>query len=263
MINAKNIYKKFTHPVKDLEVLKNFIFKKNFKKNLKANEFFSLHDINFEIENGENVLVIGNSKSGKTTLYSILNEKINYDYGILNISKSIFSNNFCKFPHNMMPRASLNEFIEVLVAFNNNFDLKFRNFHLKNFIIKDLDLNKEDLNKNFYDFSINLHRNIILSLACYTGHKIYLFDNWGFKFDDFGQNIIQNFVSQKKNEINIFFGNADEDFVFKYIDKIIILEDGKLSSCKKINDYDKEFLLKNLKNYKSQSEDLVEIDDEA
>ena len=266
MIIAKNLYKKYSYPVNDLEVLFSFFFKKKFKKQLKKNEFYGLENVSFEIKPFENILILGDKKSGKSTLYGIFSSKINFDFGDLKCSRSIFANNFCKFPQNMLPRASLNNYLDVIIAFNNNVDRIYRGVYIKKKIINFFEITKKDLNKNFYDFSIKFHRQIILYITIFTGHKIYMFDNWPFGFDKdkYTKKIINTFFKKKKKNICVFIGNFEISHVEKYISKIIILENGKLRSCKNVKFYDRKVLQKLLQKYNNQTSDsdFMEIEDD-
>lgn len=266
MIIVKNLYKKYSYPVNDLEILISFLFKKKFKKQLKKNEFYGLENVSFKINPSENILILGDKKSGKSTLYGILSNKIDFDYGDLKCSRSIFANNFCKFPQNMLPRASLDNYLDVIIAFNNNIHSIYTNMFIKKKIINFFNITKKDLKKNFYDFSVKLHRQIILYITIFTDFKIYMFDNWPFSFDTdkYTKKIVDTFFNKKKKNICIFIGKFEIYDIQKYMNKIIVLKNGKLTSCKDVKLYDKTSLRKLLKKYNNQAgdSDFMEIEDD-
>ncbi len=79
MIEVKNLTKIYKIYDKTGDRIKEALFPK--KKGEKAQEFFALRDVNFSIEKGETVGIIGKNGSGKSTLLKILTGVINQTTG--------------------------------------------------------------------------------------------------------------------------------------------------------------------------------------
>ena len=98
----KNLTKVNQIPVNELNVIKKlFLFKKYSNSNFK-NHFISLKNINLEIFGNEKVFVIGKPGSGKSSLFSVLSKKVDYDYGEITISNNIYSSTLIRIPPNLI-----------------------------------------------------------------------------------------------------------------------------------------------------------------
>ena len=93
-----------------------------------------------------------------------------------------------------------------------------------------------------------------------------MFDNWPFGLDKdkYTKKIINTFFNKKKKNICIFVGKFKIYDVQKYMNKIIVLKNGKLISCKDVNFYNKKTLQKLLQKYNNQTgdSDFIEIEDD-
>lgn len=259
MITVKRLSKKFCVPTNDLEVLKKLFFIYKTKNFLKKNEFYSLKNINFKIKPGETIFVIGKQGSGKTTLFSVLSDKINYEEGLIIKSGNCFYSTLINLPPNLFPRLELISYIKVILSFYSKNQKLDSNYLIKK-IINLLKLSKNQLNSNFYEIEKNIFKLIVLAIACFQNNKIYLFDNFNFNFDNFiFQKIWKKFEYNSKDKIKIIFSCNNIDFIKSNADKVMILDNGivkKFDFIKNIND-------KELLNYRfsKSGDDLIEDDE--
>ncbi|MBO5955611.1 MAG: ABC transporter ATP-binding protein, partial [Clostridia bacterium] len=79
MIEVKNLSKMYKIYEKPGDRIKEALFPKSYEG--KIQEFFALRDVNFSIEKGETVGIIGKNGSGKSTLLKILTGVINHTSG--------------------------------------------------------------------------------------------------------------------------------------------------------------------------------------
>ena len=259
MIRMINLDKKFIVPVDDFEVIKKLFFIKKNQNFLKKNEFYSLKDINIEINYGEKIFVIGKSGSGKTTLFSILSDKIDFDRGRLEKSNNLFASTLINLPPNLFPRLNLKNFIKMIISFFS----KNQEKNSKNIIKEIIDLLKisqNDLSGNFYEKDKSIYKLIVLAIASYEKNKIYLFDNFNFKFEsEIFENIWKKFKENTKFQTHIIFSCNNVNFIKKNADKILLLDNGnvkKFDFVKKFNDSEIEDAIKN-----EQNDDFIDDDE--
>lgn len=256
MIKISNLYKKFQYPINELQVLKKLFLSGKGNYELSNNQFYGLQNINLEFANNDKIFVLGKSGAGKTTLYSILSNIIDYDYGEKKSSNSIFSSSFRPLPQNLLPRMSLEKLINFLISFhmkNLNFDT-FKN--LKSDILNFLNISNQDSKKYWYEFPQEYQYLIILKLATYSNEKIYLFDNFFFLNNDQKLDLAKKFFENKKNKIIIIFDCFNLELIKKYANKILILDNGEVKDFRKINEIENMSLENLIKLNKSEVEYL-------
>lgn len=247
MIKIINLYKKFQYPINEFQVLKKLFFNNKENCELSNNQFYGLQNINLEFAENDKIFVLGKSGAGKTTLYSILSNIIDYDYGEKKSSNSIFSSSFRPLPQNLLPRMSLEKLVNFLISFhikNLNFDI-YKN--LKSDILNYLNISNRDSKKYWYEFPQEYQYLIILKLAIFSNEKIYLFDNFFFLNNDQKLNLAEKFFNKKKNKTIIVFDCFNLELIKKYAKKILILNNGKVKDIveiNKINDMSLENLIK-------------------
>ena len=91
MIKVNNLYKIYESPVNEINVLQKLFLGKKNKELERKTQFFALKNVSFEIDTNEKVFVLGDTASGKSTLYSILAKKIDHDCGKVEMSNNFFS----------------------------------------------------------------------------------------------------------------------------------------------------------------------------
>ncbi len=259
MLKIIKLEKKFRLPIEDIEIIKKLFFLHKDKSNLKKNEFYSLNDINLEINSGEKVFIIGPSGSGKTTLFSILSDKINFDNGSIKKSNNLFSSTLINLPPNLFPGLKLKNYIRTILSFTTR-NQKFSSKKIVNEIIKLLNLTKEDLNRNFYEKDKSIYKLIVLAISCFENNKLYLFDNFNFNFkEEIFKNIWSLFKTNNRNKIQIIFSCNNVDFIKTNADKVLVLENGKIKKFDFIENFNDDELRNFINN--NQDDDLIEDDE--
>lgn len=257
MLRVKNLYKKFQYPINEIDVIKKIFYKSKFKKKLKNNEFYGLENINFEADNGDKIFVLGSPASGKTTLFSILSKIIDYDSGSIICSNSIFSSPLRPISQNLIPRLSLDDFIDFLISFHLK-DLTIDYKSLRANILDFIKIEKKYSSGNFYDFNQIIHIQIILYLATISTHKIFLFDNFNIYKNLINKQLVDNFLSNNKF-INIFFDCVDLDLIINTATKVLILEEGKIKKFDRISNFTKDEI-KEIINFSKNENEFIDID---
>lgn len=257
MLKVKNLYKKFQYPINELNIIGKLILKSKFSNQLKKNEFFALENINFEAEDDDKIFVLGGAASGKTTLYSVLSKIIDFDSGSIECSNSIFSSPLKPIPQNLIPRMSLNGFIDFLISFHIK-DLNFDYRSLREDILNIIEIEKKYSYRNFYDFNQIIHIQIILFLATISSQKIFLFDNYNIYSNSINKQLVDKFLKNNKC-LSIFFDCANLDLIVDNASKILLLEDGKIKKFDNIKHFTKNEIEEIIKTTKNENE-FIDVD---
>ena len=261
MIKIKNLTKVNQIPVNELNVIKKlFLFKKYSNSNFK-NHFISLKNINLEIFGNEKVFVIGKPGSGKSSLFSVLSKKVDYDYGEITISNNIYSSTLIRIPPNLITGLKIKDYVKTIMSFmlKNELDNISR---LSDQVFQLMNLSKNDQEKSFYEFDIFFFRRLMIAISVYAKAKTFLFDNFKFNLQDKKfQNIFHEYLVKNKNSNHLFFGSKKLDFIRKYASKILILDEGevfKFEDQQNISDEEIKYYIKS----DNDDEEFLEDDDE-
>lgn len=228
MIKVVNLTKINETPVNEFNVIKKLFFFKKYSYSKSINQFLSLKNINLEILDNEKIFIIGKQGSGKSSLFSVLSKKVDYDYGQLIISNNTFSSTLIRMPPNLIPGLKIKDYVETIISFilKNEVD-NIDKLSTKVFEIMNLDIS--DQKKSFYEFDIIFFKRLMVAISIYSKAKNFLFDNFKFNLQDnkfikiFDEYLINN---QKAN--HLFFGCKQLNFLRKYASKILILEKGEI-----------------------------------
>jgi ABC-type polysaccharide/polyol phosphate transport system ATPase subunit len=262
MIKINNLSKIYEIPVNELNVIKKlFFFKKNM--NLKSkNSFYSLRGINLNISKKEKVFIIGPSSSGKSTLFSILSKKIDYDKGEIFMTNNFFSATLIRIPPNLIPGLKIVDYVKTLISFILKNEIKNIDILLDE-IFNLLNLNIEQRNKHFYEFDIFFFKNLILTIACFSKAKIFLFDNFKFNFNDqLFFKIFEQYLKNNQNSSHLFFGCQKINIIKKYSSKILIMDHGRIVKFDRKEKIDDKEILKYIGS-KNENDEFMEDDDET
>tara|TARA_B100001248_G_scaffold241556_1_gene208262 strand:- start:89 stop:877 length:789 start_codon:yes stop_codon:yes gene_type:complete len=261
MIKIKNLTKINETPVNEFNVIKKLFFFKKYSNSNLTNQFVSLRNINLEIVDNEKVFIIGKPGSGKSSLFSVLSKKVDYDYGQLMISNNMFSSTLIRIPPNLITGLKIKDYVKTIMSFilKNEID-NINKLSVKVFEIMNLD--KSDQEKSFYEFDIFFFRRLMIAISVYAKAKTFLFDNFNFNLQDKKfQNIFHEYLDKNKNSNHLFFGSKKLDFIRKYASKILILDKGevfKFEDQQKISDEEIKFYTKS----DNDEEEFLEDDDE-
>ena len=260
MIKVNKLSKIHESPVNEINVLQKLFLGKKNKELERKTQFFALKNVSFEIDTNEKVFVLGDTASGKSTLYSILAKKIDHDYGKVEMSNNFFSTSFIRIPPNLVPGLKIKNYIKTLLSFY----LKTNIGEISKVTEKILELlliSKSDEDKYFYEYESAFFSKLMIAISCFSKAKIYLYDNFYFSLKNTNVCKLLDFnFQQNKKASYVFFGCRDIDLIKKYSTKILVLKSGMLDKYSLTKDFtDSE--LKDLINKNKIAEELVEEDD--
>lgn len=201
-----------------------------------------LKNIDFEIEKGEKVIILGSSGSGKSTLLKLLlkyypsernmiyiNDIDINDYSLFNIRKDIS----CISQNEILYTDTIkNNIIQNRNISNEEFFEVCRITHVDEFV-KDLFLGYETkLEENGLNLSGGQRQRIILARMLLKPAKIILIDEGLNAIDiELERKILKNLFSKYKNKTIIIVSHRLENL--DLFQKIITLENGSLKQCTK------------------------------
>lgn len=260
MIKVNNLYKIYESPVNEINVLQKLFLGKKNKELERKTQFFALQDVSFEINTNEKVFVLGDTASGKSTLYSILAKKIDYDSGKVEMSNNFFSTSFIRIPPNLVPGLKIKNYIKTLLSFY----LKTNIEEISKVTEKILELlliSKSDEDKYFYEYESAFFSKLVVAISCFSKSKIYLYDNFYFSSKNANFcNLLDFNFQQNQKATYIFFGCKDVDLIKKYSTKVLVLKNGLLDKYSFTENFtDTE--LTDLINKNKIAEELIEEDD--
>ena len=261
MIKILNLNKIYEIPINELNIIKKLFLFKKFLNLRSKNKFYSLKEINLEIFNKDIVFVIGPSSSGKSTLFSILSKKIDYEVGQIFMSNNFFSATLIRMPPNLIPGLKIKDYVKTLISFILKNEVKNLDL-LVSKVFELMNLDKKNQEKPFYEFDIFFFKNLILALACFSKAKIFLFDNFKLNFKD--KIFLKVFAKYLKNNCNashLFFGCNRLDIIKRYSSKILIMDHGRIVKFDKKEKFEDEEILKYIRS-QNENDEFMEDDDE-
>lgn len=261
MIKIKNLTKINETPVNEFNVIKKLFFFKKYTNSNLINQFVSLRNINLEIVNNEKVFIIGKPGSGKSSLFSVLSKKVDYDYGQLVISNNMFSSTLIRIPPNLITGLKIKDYVKTIMSFIlKNEAENINTLSIKVFEVMNLD--KSDQEKSFYEFDVLFFRRLMVAISIYSKAKNFLFDNFKFNLQDNKFiKIFDEYLINNQNANHLFFGCKQLDFLRKYASKILILDKGevvKFEDQLNITDEEIRYYMKS----DNDIEEFIEDDDE-
>ena len=222
--------------VKDLY----FSYQKSTEHEVKA-----LQDINFEINQGELIAIIGHSGSGKSTLVTHLNGLIVPQAGKVLIN-DLSTDNKKNIPEIRKRVGLLFQYPEHQLFENTVYeDIAFgpKQFNMPqkvmekniNEAIKIVNIDKELLTRSPFELSGGQQRRVAIAGVLAMDCDIYVLDEPAAGLDPIGKNEILSYVSKlRENGKTIILVSHDMNLVAELADRVMVLEDGKLV------DYDKK-----------------------
>ncbi len=197
-----------------------------------------LSNINFNIKDGEKVLIMGQSGSGKTTIFNLLLKNIEPTSGEIIVDKINLEqiNNF-----------KLNNFRKEKIIMISQVDDLFENktvidnlemFYLENDVISILKkVNLLHLKDRYiYSLSGGERQRIAIIKACLSSCDILLCDEITSALDQYNAKLIIDFILKIFTKNTIIFISHDNQLLNNKIDHFIYLEEHKIKENKIIND---------------------------
>lgn len=246
IIEVKNISKTFKIPHERIDSLRGKFF--NIFKTKEYSQFEALKDVNFEIQPGEFLGIIGRNGSGKSTLLKIL-------AGIYEPDKG-----------KIIVRGKISPFLELGVGFNGELSAR-DNIYLNATI---LGLSHEQINQkfdkiiefaeleNFVDtkvknFSSGMYARLAFSVAIEAEADIYLMDEVLAVGDaGFQAKCFEKFRELKNQNKTIVLVSHDLNSVRDYCDKAILLEDSHIKLNTGANEVINTYLANNSNQKKNK-----------
>lgn len=222
VINVKNLTKKFALPKEKKNTFQSYFL--NPFHRVEYDKFMALKKLNFEVEKGEFVGIIGSNGSGKTTLLRIL-------AGIYEPTEGEVS-----------LRGRLVPFLELGVGFNE--ELPARDSIYLNGVL--LGMSKKEVEKRFDDivdfaeirdfvdtplknYSSGMQVRLAFSIAIQMKADVYLLDEVLAVGDANFQKKCFNTVEQfKKDGKTILFVSHEMDDIRRFCDRVLVLDKGKM-----------------------------------
>jgi len=222
--------KKAIISVKDLY----FSYQKSTEHEIKA-----LQGINFEINQGELIAIIGHSGSGKSTLVTHLNGLIVPQAGKVLIN-DLSTDNKQNIPEIRKRVGLLFQYPEHQLFENTVYeDIAFgpKQFNVPQAIIeknineaiKIVNIDKELLTRSPFELSGGQQRRVAIAGVIAMDCDIYVLDEPAAGLDPIGKNEILSYISKlRENGKTIILVSHDMNLVAELADRVMVLEDGKL-----------------------------------
>ncbi len=255
-VNFKNDELKKILDVKDLSVIHQ-VKKSLFKKE----DFYANRNMNFSLNSGENLGIIGESGSGKSTLALALlnlipwvgkieffNQK-NWQKNNLDLRRDVqvvFQDPFSS----LNPRMTVKEIIEEgLIIHDKKITTKERDEKVTD-ILQKLHINLDFKNRYPHQLSGGQRQRVAIARALILNPKILILDEPTSALDISTQEKILKILEeiQKNQEISYIIISHDLDVVAKISDKIAVIKDGQIVEFE-----DREELIFNPKNLYTKS----------
>lgn len=223
------------------------------------NETVVLNDINFSLNPGEIVSLVGKSGAGKTTILRCVTGLESCDKGTIMVDDKYL----CKYENNTMTRATKSELFEI----RRSMGMVFQNYHLfphmtvlENVMLsltevyhkskqeamdisikmlEDLDLGTK-LNQKPFELSGGQKQRVAIARSCVTNPKLLCFDEPTAALDSaLILDIIRIIQNLAKNGMGILIISHDEKFVRDVSNRILMIENGKITAEFAAEEYSK------------------------
>ena len=229
-------------------VSKSLSFKEHF--NAKAEVLHLLEGINFELDDGENLAILGQSGSGKSTLAKLISFSEPKSGGKIYINKEeITDKNELKKDIRYIlqnQKQALNPALKVKTAIahvRSYLKLSFSENELKEFLAN-LNLKDEILEKYPSQLSGGEATRVGILLALLSKPKILICDEITSGLDNETKQKIINLLLSLDEKISIIFITHDIISAMKIAQKVLIIESGKQVAWGKVEDLARQNVLK-------------------
>lgn len=216
----------------------------------KMSDFFTLNNINLELQKGEVHAIVGENGSGKSTLMNIINGTLSKDSGNIYLEGNqvnIASSNDAKKLGITMIHQEPSLFEHFSVAEN----IFFENSPFHNFLFRTVNWSKmnSDCQKLLNKLNIhiesrklvreigNAQRQLVEIAKAYVSNaRIILMDEPTSSFTESEFIILSNIISELKNSgVSIFYVSHRLDEVRQLCDKVTVMRDGEIIGTENVN----------------------------
>lgn len=220
-VKLTNVSKRFKKAKEVKNTLKSY-FLNPFRK-LEYEKFTALESIDFEVEKGEFIGIIGRNGSGKTTLLRIISGIYEPDSGHVLVNGKFTP--FLELGVGFSPELSArdNIFLNGVIL-----GMKRREIEEKfNEIVEFAEI-EEFIDSPLKNFSSGMQVRLAFSIAIQTNAEIYLLDEVLAVGDaNFQEKCLHIIESFKKDKKTILFVSHDMEDIGKFCDRVMVIDKGK------------------------------------
>lgn len=204
----------------------------NLSKKYKTNDFYSLKDVNFDLNEGEIVGLIGRNGAGKSTLLKLISKAIVPNEGTIEYKgKNIFEGDNILDDFGILietvfvPHITVLENLKFYLAIHNK--TEYEKDIEEVLTLLDIYNRKDDYPKNF---SFGMKQRLALSIALITKPEILLLDEPFVGLDPLGVrkliDILQNWAKNKN--VTMLISSHQLGELDSFCERFIYIEDGRL-----------------------------------
>lgn len=236
IIKLENVNKIFRIPCEKRDTLKENVI--NIHKRLKYNNLYALKNVNFSVNKGEFIGIIGGNGSGKSTLLKIVANVYTPTSGIVKINGMI------------------SPFLELGVGFNGDLTAR-ENVYLNGVILgltrKEIDKKYDELvdfadlndfmSMKLKNFSSGMQLKLAFTVAAQIDADVYLCDEVLSVGDEaFQRKCLNTFRKLKQKGKTIIFVSHDLENIKKFCDKTALMQNGVIKNYGNTDKVVKEYL---------------------
>ncbi len=238
IIEVKNLYKK--HYVEDYvknnymnQILKSLFFKtKDKQPTLSDGEHWSLYDINFTLNKGDSLAILGDRESGKTLLLKILTNRLYCDFGTIQVPSkftlmdklrvgidgnlTVHENIYLKSALILISKKEVNQKMDLIFEF--------------------AQLDKSILNKEWKYLTEDIRNKIMYSLLVVCYHDFFVVDGLTHIGNEIYAKKCKERIAQISDKTTFIIATRHSRKVKDICNKALILEKGKMKFFGEIND---------------------------
>jgi len=220
-IEVKNLWKQFILPHEKRSTVFETI--SNIHRQIRYEEFLALKNINFSVQKGESLGVIGENGSGKSTLLNVITNVLRPTKGEVKVNGKLTS--FLELGVGFQADLTARENVYLYGAFmglsDRQIDRKFKE------IVEFAGLNKF-MDTKLKNLSSGMQVRLAFSTAIQTDPDILLVDEVLAVGDmEFQQKCTEKFIEFKKRGITLLIVSHDLGAIRRYCDRVLLLHKGE------------------------------------
>lgn len=185
-----------------------------------------LDSVDFDINRGEKIALVGDNGVGKTTLFKLILNELNSNSGTISLGSNV------NIAYYDQTHSLLNDDFTIYQTFN-SIDISITNFEVRTYLARFM-FYEEDLGKKIATLSGGEKGRLSLAKIMYSKANFLLLDEPTNHLDVYSREILENAI--KDYEGTVFYISHDRYFINSTADKVVELKNKKLFSY--LGDYD-------------------------